>query len=150
MYLSRNERNYSSHFRLLFVKDLIFKYLLCPNLYFEYTETSQQRTSQIADMPWIADKTFTIVTVFFKLLSNRGHLSIKDEFFKNPRWPLFRGFTVLQLRKLLQLLKAFEKPLISRRWFFCTLTDLYFFCLHAMVFSLMNPQQNLTKITTCT
>ena len=35
------------------------------------------------------------VTAFFKLPTNRGHLSITDKFFKTRRCPLFRGFTVL-------------------------------------------------------
>ena len=48
-----------------------------------YSETSQKQKSQIADMPWITDKTFSPnpnVTIFLKLPPNGGHLSITDKF----------------------------------------------------------------------
>ena len=34
------------------------------------------------------------VTVYVKLLSSSGHLSITDKVFKTRKYPLFRGFTV--------------------------------------------------------
>ena len=35
------------------------------------------------------------MTIFFKLPSNSGHLSITDKFFKTRRCPLFRGLTIV-------------------------------------------------------
>ena len=88
MYLSLNDRDYSSYFRLLFVKDLIFKYLLRSTLSFKYYN-----------------------------------------------WESYCNWW-----------KHIKKPLMSRMWFFCTSTALYFVFLHAMIFSLMSTQQHLTKI----
>ena len=44
------------------------------------------------------------------------------------------------------MMKVYKKPLISRKWFFCTSTAIYFVFLHAMIFSLLNTQQLLTKL----
>ena len=49
----------------------------------KYSETSQQQTSQIADMSLIADETLSLKwTIFFKLPPNSGHLSITDIFLR--------------------------------------------------------------------
>ena len=58
-----------------------------------YSETSQQWTSQIADMQ--TKYLVPNVTIFFKLPPNSGHLSITDKFFQTRRCPLCRGFTIL-------------------------------------------------------
>ena len=44
------------------------------------------------------------------------------------------------------MMKAYKKPLISRKWFFCTSTAIHFVFLHAMIFTLLNTQQHLTKL----
>ena len=51
-------------------------------------EQMPERTSQIAEMPGIADK-------MFSLPPSSGHLLTTDQFLKTRRCPLFRGFTVL-------------------------------------------------------
>ena len=88
MHLSLNDRDYSSYFGLLFVKDLIFRYLLRSTLSFKYYN-----------------------------------------------WESYCNWW-----------KYIKKPLMSRKWFFCTSTALYFVFLHAMIFSLMSTQQHLTKL----
>ena len=43
-----------------------------------------------------------IVTIYFKLPPNSGHLSITDKFFKNRWCPLFREFTISILAQVAQ------------------------------------------------
>lgn len=65
-----------------------------------YGETSQERTSQITDMPSIVDKTISSkCDSLLKLPSYSGHLLITDNFCRTCRCPLFRDFTVLLKRK---------------------------------------------------
>ena len=92
MYLSWSERDYSSNFRLLFVKDL----------------------------KWV--NIYDVQTY----LSN------------------------ITIEKVVVIDENIKKLLISRKWFFCTSTALYFVFLHAMIFSVINIQQHLPKIATCT
>ena len=42
------------------------------------------------------------VTIFLKLPSNSGHLSITDKFLKTRRRPLFRDFTILHQKRFQQ------------------------------------------------